>query len=210
MGFVVIISSMNFIPLFLNPYVFKSGNNYPILTTCDNCTFTNDDVFVPFEEHLFDLQTSSILQSALVASIAVTFPIIIDQIMDFVTSAPKSSIDEYIPKRGLVLAVAIIDLLFLLVIIPEGYFLWISPIFNFRDNVIISDLLETVHEIRNSGNIAVDILSEMLDYDKIESRSMQLDLTTVAIKPFVLGCVRPFYLQASSAGVELSLDFDDS
>eukprot|EP01041_Mallomonas_annulata_P012074 gene12074-25315_t len=72
------------------------------------------------------------------------------------------------------------------------------------------DLLETVHEIRNSGNIAVDILSEMLDYDKIESRSMQLDLTTVAIKLFVLECIRPFYLQASSAGVELSLDFDDS
>eukprot|EP01041_Mallomonas_annulata_P012073 gene12073-25314_t len=147
---VVIISFGNFIPLFLDQYYLESGNDYPLVICESNCTTTVDNTDKPFpfsRKHLLDLQTSSILQSALIVSIAVTFPIIIDQIMDFVTSAPKSSIDEYIPKRGLVLAVTIIDLLFLLLIIPEGYFLWIVPIFNFRDNLIITIVLLNLNRL---------------------------------------------------------------
>jgi len=76
-------------------------------------------------------------------------------------------------------------------------------------NVPQAELTETVLDIRGSCVIAVDTLSEMLTYDKVESKSMALDKTDFAVYSFVTECLRPFYLQATAKGVVLNAKFDD-
>ena len=62
-------------------------------------------------------------------------------------------------------------------------------------DVAKEELAETVLDIRSSCIIAVDTLSEMLTYDKVESKSMALDVSDMAVQSFVTECLRPFYLQ---------------
>ncbi len=59
------------------------------------------------------------------------------------------------------------------------------------------ELTETLLDIRSSCNIAVDTLSEMLTYDKVESKSMTLDMTEFSVMTFVTECLRPFFLQVT-------------
>jgi signal transduction histidine kinase len=62
-------------------------------------------------------------------------------------------------------------------------------------NVPQAELTETVLDIRGSCVIAVETLSEMLTYDKVESKSMALDMSDFGVQSFVTECLRPFYLQ---------------
>mmetsp|Transcript_26755 Transcript_26755/g.26995 ORF Transcript_26755/g.26995 Transcript_26755/m.26995 type:complete len:805 (-) Transcript_26755:241-2655(-) len=69
------------------------------------------------------------------------------------------------------------------------------------------DRLDTLHDIRNACDIAVDLLSEMLTYDKIESKNMTLEMNEFHVKDFIKECIRPFYMQATANDITLTLTF---
>eukprot|EP01036_Dinobryon_divergens_P044024 gene44024-58702_t len=49
---------------------------------------------------------------------------------------------------------------------------------------------ETLQDIENSLDIAVDTLSDMLTYDKVESKNMQLERTTFNVATFITDSLR--------------------
>eukprot|EP01041_Mallomonas_annulata_P007889 gene7889-16148_t len=88
--------------------------------------------------------------------------------------------------------------------------LYSDPKWSLLEHDISSDnLLETLEEISLSCNIAVDTLSEMLTFDKVESNNMNLDKTVFGVNKFIKECLRPFYLQAEANNVQLVTIFDE-
>eukprot|EP00607_Mallomonas_marina_P001790 CAMPEP_0182439134 /NCGR_PEP_ID=MMETSP1167-20130531/86247_1 /TAXON_ID=2988 /ORGANISM="Mallomonas Sp, Strain CCMP3275" /LENGTH=544 /DNA_ID=CAMNT_0024632757 /DNA_START=687 /DNA_END=2318 /DNA_ORIENTATION=+ len=75
-------------------------------------------------------------------------------------------------------------------------------------NLPATELVETILDIRSSCGTAVDTLSEMLTYDKVETKKMTLDVTPILLAPFIQECLRPFYLQAGAKGVTLDVHIE--
>eukprot|EP01041_Mallomonas_annulata_P000696 gene696-1334_t len=65
--------------------------------------------------------------------------------------------------------------------------------------------LQTVTEISESCNIAVDILNEILIMDKIESNSLSLDTEEVNALSFVYEAMKPYFLHARQTDINLTL-----
>ncbi|KAG7337124.1 histidine kinase, DNA gyrase B-, and HSP90-like ATPase [Nitzschia inconspicua] len=65
-------------------------------------------------------------------------------------------------------------------------------------------------DVKENADIAVSILNDMLNYDKLETRTMELE--TEEVNPWVLidQTVRQFQLQAADHNVELKLAFEES
>ena len=55
----------------------------------------------------------------------------------------------------------------------------------------------TTKDIQSSCKVAVDILNEMLLYDKIESGLLALELTSTCPWSFIKETIQPFYVQVS-------------
>ena len=60
-----------------------------------------------------------------------------------------------------------------------------------------SELIETSKDIDSSLDIAIDMLSEILTHEKLESKNMSLDLSSFPVKIFIRETLRPFYLQVN-------------
>ena len=69
--------------------------------------------------------------------------------------------------------------------------------------------MDTVQALRESGLVAVDILNELLLYEKIEAGIMALDASVVLFKPLLEATIRPFQISARSKGVSMTLRMDD-
>jgi len=61
-----------------------------------------------------------------------------------------------------------------------------------------TELLGIVDEVRGACDISVTILNEMLDYDKLQSGGMKLDVEELAVKEFLEVTISPFYVQVSN------------
>jgi CheY-like chemotaxis protein len=68
--------------------------------------------------------------------------------------------------------------------------------------VIIIDAMHTVMELRESCCTAVEILNELLMYEKIEANAMRLDKTSTYSVPFVVKACTPFLLQSQQKGID--------
>ena len=77
---------------------------------------------------------------------------------------------------------------------------------------LVSDMgewLQLLRDVSESAGIAVTVFSDLLNYDKIKSKTLQLELTYLPPCTMVQTAVHPFYIQARQADVTLSLTFDD-
>ena len=64
----------------------------------------------------------------------------------------------------------------------------------------VSTLIE---DIESSCDISIRILSDLLDYEKLESGIMDIEKSEMILWPFVLDVIKPFRIQARQLGVEL-------
>lgn len=71
-------------------------------------------------------------------------------------------------------------------------------------------VFENIAEIKNSCRIAVDILTDLLAYEKLESGLLVLEKSLVNALSFTEDILRPFRLAADSAGLNLRLTVDDA
>eukprot|EP01041_Mallomonas_annulata_P003159 gene3159-6231_t len=72
-----------------------------------------------------------------------------------------------------------------------------------------NDMICIVEDLRNSTDIAVEILNDLLTYEKLTANILQLDKSVIAIQRFVNNTVHPFELQARAKNVNLRLIFDN-
>ena len=70
-----------------------------------------------------------------------------------------------------------------------------------------SKLDEITEDLRSSCETAVTVLDELLDYDKLQTGVMTLDVEPVFIKQFVTKIVNSFTMFAIAKGVSLQLEF---
>ena len=81
-------------------------------------------------------------------------------------------------------------------------------------NIIQNDETDTersqlIQEIQNSANSAVDVLNEVLQYDKIESKSLDLEITMVDIWELVeSNLLDEFRLSAANKRIQLKIEYD--
>ena len=59
----------------------------------------------------------------------------------------------------------------------------------------VAEYVALVNELNLSGNDAVEVLNEILLYDKIENKALTLDVSSFQVVPFVDNIVRPFNIQ---------------
>lgn len=64
---------------------------------------------------------------------------------------------------------------------------------------------EILRDTRSSIDTAIDILGDLLTYEKLDSHMMELETTCCRIAAFIRRCLGPFRLQAASKSVELSI-----
>jgi len=62
-----------------------------------------------------------------------------------------------------------------------------------------------VRDIEESSNNAVDVLNELISYDKIEMKTLQLDLALLPVWALVADSIRPFHIQARERGLRIEL-----
>ena len=55
--------------------------------------------------------------------------------------------------------------------------------------------LGTLKSVEDACDIAIDILNDLLLFDKIESGVMKLDISQIPVRLFVTETVKPFFLQ---------------
>eukprot|EP01041_Mallomonas_annulata_P012151 gene12151-25500_t len=67
----------------------------------------------------------------------------------------------------------------------------------------LADLNETILDIKGCCDIAVDTLSDMLTYDKVESCKMELEKSNLNVDKFFTDCLRPFNMQARAKVITL-------
>ena len=71
--------------------------------------------------------------------------------------------------------------------------------------IIPSDIYEDMSETKKSISTAVEILNDLLDYEKLESGLMTLDKSPIDPISFLQDTVRPFLLGAANKGVRLKI-----
>ena len=69
-------------------------------------------------------------------------------------------------------------------------------IFNF--NTSAEDKLLIIRDIQSSLNISLDILNDLLNYEKLDAGIMKLDLESLSVWSLIHESITPFYLQVSS------------
>ena len=75
-----------------------------------------------------------------------------------------------------------------------------------RDN---AEIPNTIAEIRQSCDTAVDILNGLLDYEKLESGLMECEKSLVNdARGFLLSAIQPFHLSATAKSVEFLVESD--
>jgi len=76
-------------------------------------------------------------------------------------------------------------------------------------NAPAKEWFKLADEIQSNGQVAVDVLNDLLNYDKIESGSLSLDLTVIPIWLMIERTVEEFKLPLVSKGIELSFQLPE-
>jgi signal transduction histidine kinase len=77
-------------------------------------------------------------------------------------------------------------------------------------SVDIHGIEEIIDQIKISSEIATSSLNDLLLFEKIQCHSMMVELQSTEIWAFIGHVMRPFYIQARAAGINLALSMDDS
>ena len=59
----------------------------------------------------------------------------------------------------------------------------------------LQENLKTIRDVEHSCQISLNILNDLLDYEKLEAGILKLDKAKVPAWPFLFGAISPFYLQ---------------
>jgi signal transduction histidine kinase len=72
----------------------------------------------------------------------------------------------------------------------------------------LSSWLGLITEVEYSSDSATEVLNDMINYDKILTGTTNLEITEVNVWLLVKQCLRPFFVQAKSKNISLSVDMD--
>ena len=67
-----------------------------------------------------------------------------------------------------------------------------------RNKYINHDTLDTLNDIKNACDVSVNVLNELLIFDKLESGNLMLEMTRFPVMPFIEEVVRPFQAQVNN------------
>ena len=68
----------------------------------------------------------------------------------------------------------------------------------FNNKLTAEDKLLMMRDIQSSLDIAIDILNDLLNYEKLDAGIMKLDLESLSVWSLIHESITPFYLQVSS------------
>lgn len=75
-------------------------------------------------------------------------------------------------------------------------------------NVDINALNDIVSDLEGSCETAIEILNELLDYEKLEAGIMTIDKTRIMMKVLLDKNIRPFHLHANEKNIDLRVNYD--
>jgi len=67
---------------------------------------------------------------------------------------------------------------------------------------------ELLKDIEESSNNAVDVLNELISYDKIEMKTLHIERELLPVWSLIASSVKPFYVQARERGLHMQLTMD--
>eukprot|EP01042_Synura_sphagnicola_P036670 gene36670-biopygen16917 len=73
-----------------------------------------------------------------------------------------------------------------------------------------ADRLDTVKDVKESCDIAINILNELLVFDKLQTGLLHLESEHVAPWSFIQDTVKTFYIQARAADITLEFENTDT
>jgi signal transduction histidine kinase len=77
------------------------------------------------------------------------------------------------------------------------------------ENPANSDRVDTVNDISKACHMALSILNDLLNYDKLEDGTLLIEPMRVVALPFILNCTEVLHLQAKEKGLWLTFDVED-
>eukprot|EP01041_Mallomonas_annulata_P013290 gene13290-28137_t len=191
---------------------------FPLILNLDfDLSFVEDIKNIPLEKAL---SASSVYAFSLVSGIAVSFPIVLELIAD-IYSGQRDNFHAVFSKWILLIALTNFSCICFYDIHEK---LWCTNMdsknYKFPHYVIDNgnelsdlkldnDMVDIVEDLRNSTDIAVEILNDLLTYEKLTANILQLDQTVIAVQSFFRMTVRPFELQARSKNIDFKLISDD-
>lgn len=75
---------------------------------------------------------------------------------------------------------------------------------------IDGEVKELVDIIRNSGEILLDVINDVLDISRLDEGKLELATESVNLKAVVESCIDPLQVMANAKGLELKIDVSDS
>eukprot|EP01036_Dinobryon_divergens_P027234 gene27234-35965_t len=72
----------------------------------------------------------------------------------------------------------------------------------------LSGWVDIIKDIEESSGNAVEVLNELMSYDKIEMKTLKIEMELVGMWNFVNGTLKPFYVQAKEKCIQLTLKVD--
>eukprot|EP00597_Dinobryon_sp_UTEXLB2267_P013059 CAMPEP_0170121920 /NCGR_PEP_ID=MMETSP0020_2-20130122/16266_1 /TAXON_ID=98059 /ORGANISM="Dinobryon sp., Strain UTEXLB2267" /LENGTH=807 /DNA_ID=CAMNT_0010352549 /DNA_START=341 /DNA_END=2764 /DNA_ORIENTATION=- len=80
------------------------------------------------------------------------------------------------------------------------------------DSMLLEEVVNWIgfmKDIEESANNAVEVLNELMSYDKIEMKTMQIEKEPVAIWDLLASSIKPFYIQAKERGLQLKVQLEE-
>jgi len=71
------------------------------------------------------------------------------------------------------------------------------------------EIMLTVDEVSSACEISVSTLTEMLDFDKLKSGLMKMELELVLVKELIEATISPFYVQVNLTKLKLTRTLHD-
>mmetsp|Transcript_14005 Transcript_14005/g.20931 ORF Transcript_14005/g.20931 Transcript_14005/m.20931 type:complete len:835 (+) Transcript_14005:315-2819(+) len=72
----------------------------------------------------------------------------------------------------------------------------------------VSGWVELIKDIEESSNNAVDVLNELMSYDKIEMKTLEIEKEILPIWTLLYSSIKPFYIQAREKGIQMELQLE--
>jgi nitrogen-specific signal transduction histidine kinase len=91
-----------------------------------------------------------------------------------------------------------------------GLELLIDELINADIQERIKDIIETLKDLRNSSNLSLSIVNDLLAIDKFQAGKMTIDPCPVSVHDFISGCIQPFLIQAKAFEISIDVKTSDS
>jgi signal transduction histidine kinase len=77
-----------------------------------------------------------------------------------------------------------------------------------KESTVFKDIerYDTLHDVNRSCEAAIDILNDLLCFEKLESGILELHREEILVQPYLLDCLSMFKLQARECGVTMHID----